>query len=276
MSETKSPTPLFREDGKRLDGRDINELRPLEIECGLLKRADGSATIRHGKNYIVVSVFGPRELHPKHLMLPDRALLRCEYRLASFSVGERKSPAPRRREHELSKIIKEALEPVLFLERYPRTTIDIYVQVLNADGGTRCASITAAAVALADAGIPMKGLVTSVAAGKAGGKIVLDLSDIEDKDGEGDLPIAISMHDGNITLLQCDGNFTFDEVKEAIELAAVACEKIHEIQRDALTRKYLRIQEEAKKESETFESETQSVKTDETATITGDIKEEEG
>jgi exosome complex component RRP41 len=276
MSETKSPTPLFREDGKRLDGRDINELRPLEIECGLLKRADGSATIRHGKNYIVVSVFGPRELHPKHLMLPDRALLRCEYRLASFSVGERKSPAPRRREHELSKIIKEALEPVLFLERYPRTTIDMYVQVLNADGGTRCASITAAAVALADAGIPMKGLVTSVAAGKAGGKIVLDLSDIEDKDGEGDLPIAISMHDGNITLLQCDGNFTFDEVKETIEMAAVACEKIHEIQRDALTRKYLRIQEEAKKESEIFESETQSEKTDETATITGDIKEEEG
>lgn len=276
MSETKSPTPLFREDGKRLDGRDINELRPLEIDCGLLKRADGSATIRHGKNYIVVSVFGPRELHPKHLMLPDRALLRCEYRLASFSVGERKSPAPRRREHELSKIIREALEPVLFLERYPRTTIDIYVQVLNADGGTRCASITAAAVALADAGIPMKGLVTSVAAGKAGGKVILDLSDIEDKDGEGDLPVAISMHDGNITLLQCDGNFTFDEVKEAIEMAAVACEKIHEIQRDALTRKYLKIQEEAKKETETFEPDMQTEKADETETITDDSEEEEG
>ncbi len=276
MSETKSPTPLFREDGKRLDGRDINELRPLEIDCGLLTRADGSATIRHGNNYIVVSVFGPRELHPKHLMLPDRALLRCEYRLASFSVGERKSPAPRRREHELSKIIREALEPVLFLERYPRTTIDMYVQVLNADGGTRCASITAAAVALADAGIPMKGLVTSVAAGKAGGKVILDLSDIEDKDGEGDLPVAISMHDGNITLLQLDGNFTFDEVKEGIEMAAVACENIHEIQRDALTRKYLRIQEEAKKESEIFEPEVKAEETGEKTTITGDAKEEEG
>jgi exosome complex component RRP41 len=261
MADTKLSTPLFREDGKRLDGRDVGELRPIEIECGVIKRADGSASIRHGNNYIVVSVFGPRELHPKHLMLPDRALLRCEYRLASFSVGERKSPAPRRREHELSKIIQEALQPVLFLERYPRTTVDIYVQVLNADGGTRCASITAAALALADAGIPMKGLVTSVAAGKAGGKVVLDLSDIEDKDGEGDLPLAISMHDRKVTLLQCDGNFSFEEVKEAIEMAEAACETIHEMQRDALTRKYLKIQEEAQKESDALGSDTSEEET---------------
>ncbi len=236
---------LFREDGKRLDGRDVDELRPLEIERGVIKRADGSALIRHGKNVIVTSVFGPRELHPKHLVQPERALLRCEYRLASFSVGERKSPAPKRREHELSKIIQEALQPVLFLERYPRTTIDIYVQVLNADGGTRCASITAAAVALADAGIPMKGLIASVAAGKAGGKVILDLSDVEDKVGEGDLPVAISMHNGDITLLQCDGTFTVDEIKEGIQLASNACEKIHEIQRNALIQKYKEIQDEA-------------------------------
>lgn len=256
MNKTKVSDSLFRKDGKRLDGRDIDELRPLEIECGILKRADGSVAIRHGKNYIIISVFGPRELHPKHLVLPDRALLRCEYRLASFSVGERKSPAPKRREHELSKIIREALESVLFLERYPRTVIDIYVQVLNADGGTRCASITGAAVALADAGIPMKGLITSVAVGKVGGKVVLDLSDVEDKEGEGDLPVAMSMHDGNITLLQCDGNFTFDEVKQATEMARTACEKIHEIQRDALTRKYRKIQEDTMQESEISTSES--------------------
>lgn len=275
MTKAKLSTSLFREDGKRLDGRDVAELRSVEIECGILKRADGSASIRHGNNYIIVSVFGPRELHPKHLMLPDRALLRCEYRLASFSVPERKSPAPRRREHELSKIIKEALQPVLFLERYPRTTIDIYVQVLNADGGTRCASIAAAAVALADAGIPMKGLVSSVAAGKAGGKVILDLSDIEDKDGEGDLPVAISMHDEKITLLQCDGNFTFDEVKEAIEMATTACKTIHEIQRDALTRKYAKIQEEARKESETVGGEIAKGDTAETETEDSNGEDEE-
>ncbi len=233
---------LINERGLRTDGRKIDELRPLSIKTGVLKRADGSAIIYHGNNKILVAVHGPRELHPKHLGLPDRAILRCEYRLATFSVQERKSPAPKRREIELSKVIQEALEPVIFLEQFPRGTIDVYIQVLDADGGTRCASITAASVALADAGIPMKGLVSAVACGKVDGKIVLDLNDIEDKEGQGDLPVAIVPSTGEITLCQLDGQFTKKEVKEAIKMAQKACKQIHEIQKQALIRKYREVE----------------------------------
>ena len=238
----ESKTPLIREDGLRLDGRSLDELRqPLWMKVGILGRADGSAFIRHGRNKIIAAVYGPRQLHPRHMEIPDRARIRCEYRLSTFSVGERKSPAPRRREHELSKIIQEALEPTLFLEHFPRATVDVFINVLDADGGTRCASVTAASLGLADAGIPMRGLVSAVAAGKVEDKIVLDLSDIEDKDGQGDLPIALAMGSGDITLLQLDGQFTVEEVEEAIKLAEKGCEKIFELQREALIQKYSQV-----------------------------------
>lgn len=234
---------LIDKDGRRRDGRTTDDLRPIRMQVGVLNRADGSSLIEWGNNKIIAAVYGPRELHPKHLALPEKVLVRCEYRMASFSVQERKSPAPKRREIELSKIIAEALEPAVFVDRYPRSAIDIYLTVLNADGGTRCASITAAALALADAGIPMRGLVTSVASGKVDGQVILDLSDVEDKEGEGDLPLAILNPTGEITLLQLDGVFSPAEFKKAVSKSIEACQTICEIQRQTLLENFASITE---------------------------------
>lgn len=240
--------PLFREDGKRLDGRDIDEMRPFKMEVGVLPQADGSAMIYFGNNKIIVGVYGPREIHPKHLSLAEKLRVRAEYRLATFSVNERKSPAPKRREHELSKMIQEALEPSIFTEKFPRSVVDLYILVLDADGGTRAASITAASLALADAGLPLRGLVSSVAAGKVGDKIVLDLSDEEDKYGQGDLPLAMVNQNRQITLLQADGQFTVDEVKEAIELAMKGCDDLFHEQKKVLLEKFKEISKTIAKE----------------------------
>ncbi|MDH5441302.1 MAG: exosome complex exonuclease Rrp41, partial [Candidatus Bathyarchaeota archaeon] len=174
---------LIDKKGLRVDGRKLDELRPIKLTVGSVDNADGSAYIEQGKNKIVAAVYGPRETHPRHLAQPDKAVLRCRYHMAPFSVEERKSPAPSRREMELSKVIREALEPSIFLEQYPRTSIDLFIEVLQADGGTRCAGVTAASLALADAGIPMRDLMVACASGKVDGKIVLDLNDIEDKEG---------------------------------------------------------------------------------------------
>jgi len=184
------PEKLFREDGKRLDGRDKNELRPIKMEVGVLENADGSAYLEWGNNKIYCAVYGPREVHPHHLAKPDRGILRVFYRMATFSVFERKRPAPGRREKEVSMVITDCLKPVLFLELYPGTSFEVFINVLDADGGTRCACVTVAALALADAGIPMRSLVTAVAIGKIDGELITDLSGIEDKAGEADLPCA--------------------------------------------------------------------------------------
>ncbi|RLE58524.1 MAG: exosome complex exonuclease Rrp41 [Thermoprotei archaeon] len=235
----KSKLKLIDESGRRIDGRLLDELRPLRFEVGILKNADGSAYIEQGGNKIAVAVYGPREVHPRHQARPDRALLRTKYRMATFSVKDRKSPTPGRREIEISKVIREALEPALLLEKFPRTAIDVFIEVLQADGGTRCASISAAALALADAGIPMRDLVTAVAVGKVDGRIVLDLNHLEDQYGEGDMPVAMMPSLNAITLLQCDGTFTLEEFKEALELAKKGIGVIYEKQREALRSKYL-------------------------------------
>ncbi|MGE5637230.1 MAG: exosome complex exonuclease Rrp41 [Chloroflexota bacterium] len=240
----EKPEKLIDKKGVRLDGRKADDLRPVKLQVGVIPNADGSAYIEHGKNKILVGVFGPREMHPKHLSQADRMVLRCRYHMAPFSVPERKSPAPSRREVELSKVIKEALEPSVFLDLYPRAGVDVFVEVLQADGGTRCASITAASLALADAGLPLRDLVVACAAGKIDDTVVLDLYDTEDKLGAADVPVAIMPNLNAVTLLQMDGILTPDEFETALNMATEGCKKIYTMQREALRTKYMTVKEE--------------------------------
>jgi exosome complex component RRP41 len=223
---------------KRLDGRAFDELRPLKIEAGILERADGSAYLEIGDNKVLAAVYGPRELYVRRLLKPNMAILRCRYNMAPFSVEDRKRPGPDRRSVEISKITSEALQPAVFLEKFPRSTIDVFIEVLQAEGGTRCAGITAASVALADAGIPMRDMVVACAAGKANDQVILDLSEWEDKEGEADLPIALMPRTGEITLMQMDGHLTLEEFEQAMDLAIKGCQIIGEEQKKAIKNRY--------------------------------------
>ena len=243
----------FRKDGKRLDGRDVDEPRPFSCEVGVIKNAQGSAVVRHGGNLIYAAVYGPREVHPRHLAKPDRGILRVYYRMATFSVHDRKSPAPNRRDNEISKVIREAIEPVLFLEAYPDSQIEIFIQIMAADGGTRCASTTAASLALADAGIPMRSMIVGIAAGKAQDKVILDLGDKEDKVGQADVPAVVVMKDKTISLLQFDGEMSIEEMKLGFKYILKGAEVIYQKQLEALKGKYELIQSNAKKESEEYQ-----------------------
>lgn len=222
----------------REDGRAFDELRPLKIEAGVLERADGSAYLEFGGNKVLVAVYGPKESHIRRFQRPDRAYIRCRYNMAPFSVDDRKRPGPDRRSVEISKITAEALQPSILLEKYPRSLIDIFIEVLEAEGGTRCAGITAAAVALADAGIPMKDMVVACAAGKVNDEVVLDLSEVEDKEGQADVPVAVMPRSGEITLLQSDGSLNAEEFEKAIDLAVEGCQSISKIQKEALKKRY--------------------------------------
>lgn len=225
-------------DGIRIDGRKKDELRDIKIEVGVLKRADGSAYVEWGMNKVYVAVYGPRELFPRFLRRSDKAVLQCKYNMASFSVDERKRPGPDRRSVEISKVTRGALEPVVLTENFPESVINVNIEVVQAEAGTRCAGITAASVALADAGIPMKDLVPSCAAGKVGSEIILDLCKEEDNFGESDLPIAMIPRTGGISLLQMDGLMTAEELEEALNLVKKGCKIIYEKQKEALRKRY--------------------------------------
>lgn len=238
MGGAPTDLKLIDENGRRIDGRRPDEMRPLTIEAGVLKRADGSAYVEWGLNKVMAAVYGPRECHPRHLQNPDRALVQCHYNMASFSVDDRKRPGPDRRSHEISKITSEALTHVVFTEYFPRTSIDVYIEVLQANAGTRCAGLTAASVALADAGVPMRDLVASCAAGKVADTMVLDLGKEEDNFGQADIPVGYVPRAGEIVLLQMDGDLTSEEFDKGLHMAVEACKKVYEVQRDALRRRY--------------------------------------
>lgn len=225
----------------REDGRAYDELRPIKIEAGVLDRADGSAYLEFGGNKVLAAVYGPKESYIRRLLRPDTGVIKCRYNMAPFSVDDRKRPGTDRRSTEISKITAESLRPSLKLESFPKSMVDVYIEVIEAEGGTRCAGITAASVALADAGIPMRDMVVACAAGKVDDDIVLDLSENEDKDGQADVPLAIMPRTGEVTLLQTDGNLTEDEFEKAFDLAMEGCMRISEIQKQALKSKYSKV-----------------------------------
>ncbi len=243
MGGAKTDIQLIK-NGKRVDGRKFDELRPIKIEVGVLKRADGSCYMEWGKNKVLAAVYGPRECFPKHTQNSYKAKLTYRYNMAPFSTDDRKRPGRDRRSTEISKVSREALEKIVFVEYFPRTAINVFVEVLQADAGTRCAALTAASVALADAGIPMRDVITACAAGKVEDEIVLDLCQEEDNFGSADLPIAISPRTGMIHLMQMDGILTPKEFDKALDLATKGCLKVHEMQKKALKDKYEKIGED--------------------------------
>lgn len=235
----KEKPKLVSEDGIRHDGRRLDELRPTKMEVSILSNASGSAYVEFGKTRVVAAVYGPREPPQRYMVLPHRAVLRCRYHMAPFSTDERKNPAPSRREIEISKVIREALEPVVISEAFPRTSIDVFIEVISADGGTRTAALNAASLALADAGIPMRDLVAAVAVGKVNGYLVLDIDQVEDNYGEADMPIAMAPSLNMVTLLQLNGVMSSQEFRQALDLAFKGINEIYKLQKETLRNKYL-------------------------------------
>ncbi len=242
MSETK-----LIKNGKRPDGRKLDEMREMEAKSGIIERADGSGYFRLGNTIAIAAVYGPRELHPKHLTDPLKAYVKCRYNMAPFSTEERIRPGPSRRSKEISKVIKEALSSIIFLKEYPKTGIEIYIEILQANASTRCVGLNAAAIALADAGIPMKDIMSSCAAGKVEDKMLVDVAGIEDCEGEVDLPIAYVPKEDQIYLLQMDGMIKIEDFKKGIEMAKEGCIKIYEKQKEAIKKRYETPQKEVKK-----------------------------
>ena len=229
---------LLSPEGLRIDGRRLDELRPIRIQAGALRQADGSAFVEWGANKVMAAVYGPREVHPRHLQQSTKAVIQCRYNMAAFSVDERKRPGLDRRSQEISKVIAEAFESVVFAEEFPRTSIDVYIEVLQANAGTRCAGLVAASVALADAGIPMVDLLPAVAVGKVGGAIALDLKKEEDNFGEADLPMALVPQSGRLVLLQMEGHMSPEELAQSLDLGVRGCREIYEKMKQALRERY--------------------------------------
>ncbi len=232
---------------QRIDGRSFDEARPIEAKVGVIKRADGSAMFKIGNTWAYAAVYGPRNLHPKFLQDPQRGILRCNYNMMPFSSsGERVRPGGSRRSKEISMVTEKALLPVLNLEEYPNSVVDVFIELPQTEAGSRCAGICAASMALADAGLEMKDLVCAVSVGKVADKLLVDLDYSEESYPNvpvADIPIAIMPSSGKITLLQMDGEVKKEELMKLLEMSKKVLMDIYEIQKKALKEKYQGVEE---------------------------------
>ena len=224
---------------KRDDGRKMDEVRPMTAKVGIVPSADGSASFQTGKTKAIAVVRGPRKLHPQHMQDSQTGILRVNYGMMPFSVEDRIRPGPNRRSEEISKVTEWALSSVVDLSGFPNTVVDVFIQIPQADAGTRVAGINAAAMALAHAGIPMKQMVSAIGVGKIDKTLVVDLdkfedSEFHDEEGSTDIPVVLTSRKKDIALLQLDGKISIPEFKEVIVMAKKACEDILKVQMEAL------------------------------------------
>ena len=146
-------------EGLRQDGRRATELRAMNAQMDIFPRAkDGSAIFSFGNTKVIASVYGPQEARLRKDQQHDRATINVRFHAAAFSSsgGERRrTRGTDRKLAEWSRLVTDALESVILTKVHPKTQIDIFVEVVNADGSVLMASINAITLALINASVPM-------------------------------------------------------------------------------------------------------------------------
>ncbi|KAK9153956.1 hypothetical protein Sjap_001436 [Stephania japonica] len=155
----KNRQPIIKDvDWARPDKRGFHQCRPAFLNTGTVNAASGSAYAEFGSTKVIVSVFGPRE-SKKASMYSDTGRLNCNVSYTSFATQFRGQGTENK---EISSMLHKALEGAIILESFPKTTVDVFALVLESGGSDLPVVISCASLALADAGIMMYDLVTSV------------------------------------------------------------------------------------------------------------------
>ncbi|PWZ00890.1 putative exosome complex exonuclease rrp41 [Testicularia cyperi] len=224
-----SRVELLNAGGFRVDGRKQYELRSIAIRLGGAtdRQADGAAQITQGLTVVSATVFGPIEARSSANIQHDRASINVEVSLAPWgSMQRQRRNRGDRRLVEFASAIKSTFEPVINTALYPRSQIDIFVQVHQQDGGVLPAAINASTLALLDAGIAMQDFVAAVSCGIHSTSPLLDLSNTE----ESDLPhltVAVLPRTGQVTLASLETRLHVERFEQIFKLAIQACSVLH-------------------------------------------------
>src|SRR5579859_2007900 len=231
---------------RRVDGRAPNQLRPVKIVPDYLKFAEGSVLIRVGDTRVICAATIEDRV-PPFLRGKGTGWITAEYSMlprAGTERSQREASAGRigGRTHEIQRLIGRSLRTVVDLTRLGERTITLDCDVIQADGGTRTASITGAYVALARAmqrfgmGHLLAGQVAAVSVGMVGGQLLLDLNYAEDSTAEVDMNVVM-MDSDRFVELQGTGEqkaFSREQMNQMVDLAAAGIRQLYELQRQAI------------------------------------------
>ncbi|MDO4929022.1 MAG: ribonuclease PH [Corynebacterium sp.] len=235
----------------RKDGRRTDQLRTVSITRGFTSNPAGSVLVEFGQTRVLCTA-SIKEGVPRFKKDSGEGWLTAEYAMLPASTHERMPRESMRgkvkgRTHEISRLIGRSLRAAIDLRALGENTIELDCDVLQADGGTRTASITGAYVALADAvaklqeagvvpGNPLKEPVAAVSVGLIDDHVCLDLPYEEDSRAQVDMNVVMTAS-GNLVEVQGtaeDGTFTRAQLTEFLDVAAIGCERLFVAQREAL------------------------------------------
>ena len=231
---------------RRADGRAANQLRPVKIVPDYLKFAEGSVLIRVGDTRVVCAATIEDRIPPflrgkgtgwvtaEYSMLPRAGTERSQREASKGRIGGRT--------HEIQRLIGRSLRTVVDLSRLGERTITLDCDVIQADGGTRTASITGAYVAPARAlnkfGMAhlLRGRVAAVSVGMVGSQLLLDLNYGEDSTAEVDMNIVMTDDDRFVEIQGTGEQKAFDreQMQRMVELAAAGIHQLFDLQQSAI------------------------------------------
>eukprot|EP00803_Ostreobium_quekettii_P000893 evm.model.scf_53EXC.3 EVM.evm.TU.scf_53EXC.3 scf_53EXC:35081-38768(+) len=224
--EKKEKVALIRNDGKRLDGRGLEEFRPVFMRTGMQARASGSAYLEFGKTKVMVAVYGPMPMKHKH-GTPEEGQLKFE--------AHRLRPGEETRlEVEITALATEALQPCIQFDRFPKAVLHVNAVILEAGGSRLAAVITAASLAIAEVGIDMLDLVSACQVSRVEGRLVLDPSGMEHQAEEGGMTLAAMPTNQEVTQFVVTGEWSSSDIRESLELCLGGCAQVKKVMRQCL------------------------------------------
>lgn len=231
--------------------RKFDQIRPVSIETGINKWAEGSCLIKMGGTHVLctASVDLNQPLW-KRLQHKTGGWVTAEYSMLPRANDMRKGRETLMKDHrsaEISRLIGRALRSVVDMEKLGRHTITIDCDVIQADGGTRCASVTGGYIALVLAvrwlinqgrihENPVQDYVAAISAGLWNGELILDLDFDEDCVAETDANFVVS-GDGRFIEIQATGEqhpFDTEQILKLMEMGAIGCKKLIDLQKQVL------------------------------------------
>jgi exosome complex component RRP41 len=232
-----STIELLSDEGLRSDGRRPNEVRKMNCSLGVFDQSDGSAYVELGNTRVLAAVYGPHEIRgSRSKARHDRALINCQYSMATFSTSERKRrPRGDYRSLEITSNLREIFDNAILTELYPHSQIDIFLEVLQSDGSNYSACVNAATLAIIHAGIPIKDVVCASSAGFIKDNPIVDVNYVEESIGSVPiLTIAILPKSKQILSMESSGRIHVTSVDKVMDAAMNGCEEVLQIMKASI------------------------------------------
>ena len=229
---------LLSSEGFRMDGRKPSEVRRLACRWGIFQQADGSAYFEMGNTRVLAAVYGPHEVRAtaRTRQLHDRAIVNCQYSMATFSTSERKRrPRGDFRSLEITANVREVFETAILTQLYPHSQIDIFLEVLQSDGSNYAACINAATIALVHAGISLKDMVCASSAGLIDKSTIIDVNHMEETVSNTPvLTVALLPKSKEVLSMESTGRLGLESLQSVMDAATDGCLKVYEAMRDSV------------------------------------------